>query len=227
LLLVRQALRHGDYEWERTNAQSHGHKSAGDMARDGMARDRLLPDEVPSEKVMREDRLRDGVRDEGVRCSWLFTDPPLALLGISERAALRSRLPLNVAKVQQGGPMPRFAKVLSDARDGAIVGAAILGTEAAGMTAMLQMAMIGRMSCHDLARGLSAHPTLAPLFGGLVAALETAGKQAHRDDDQRGMEREMQEREMQPGMQHDMATQGVEHGRRDADLPHPEKEYNK
>jgi pyruvate/2-oxoglutarate dehydrogenase complex dihydrolipoamide dehydrogenase (E3) component len=107
----------------------------------------------------------------------VFIDPELGRIGLTEREARSKGLEIRVAKVPAIA-IPRartlaetrgFLKALVDARSEQILGFAMLGAEAGEVTAVVQMAMLGRLPFTALRDGVIAHPTMAEglnyLFG--------------------------------------------------------------
>jgi pyruvate/2-oxoglutarate dehydrogenase complex dihydrolipoamide dehydrogenase (E3) component len=106
----------------------------------------------------------------------LFTDPPLARVGLSEGEAQRLGRTVRVAKL----PMPAVlrTRTLSETRgfmkvligpDDRIVGFAMLGPEAGEVMAVVQTAMLGGVPYTTVRDAILAHPTMSE---GLNALLE-------------------------------------------------------
>jgi pyruvate/2-oxoglutarate dehydrogenase complex dihydrolipoamide dehydrogenase (E3) component len=111
----------------------------------------------------------------------MFTDPPLARVGLSEGEAQRQGIPVRVAKL----PMRRvlrtlttneptgFMKVLVGAQDDRILGFTMIGSEAGEVMASVQTAMLGEVPYMKLRDAVIAHLTIAeglgPLFEGVPA----------------------------------------------------------
>lgn len=107
----------------------------------------------------------------------VFLDPELGRVGVTERDARSQGLAIRVAKVPMS-VVPRartlaetrgVMKAVIDARSDQILGFAMLGPEAGEVTAVVQMAMLGRLPFTALRDGILAHPTMAEglnyLFG--------------------------------------------------------------
>ena len=99
----------------------------------------------------------------------LFTDPPLARVGLSELEA-RTRgvavrvatLPMqNVLRTETTDETRGFMKVLIDASSDQILGFTMLGAEAGEVMAVAQTAMLGGMPYTALRDAIYAHPTMA------------------------------------------------------------------
>jgi pyruvate/2-oxoglutarate dehydrogenase complex dihydrolipoamide dehydrogenase (E3) component len=99
----------------------------------------------------------------------MFTDPPLAHVGLSEREAERqgmvvrvARLPMNsVLGAQATEQRQGFMKALIGADDEHILGFTMIGTEAGEVMAAVHTAMLAGLSYSTLANAAFAHPTMA------------------------------------------------------------------
>jgi pyruvate/2-oxoglutarate dehydrogenase complex dihydrolipoamide dehydrogenase (E3) component len=109
----------------------------------------------------------------------VFTDPQLGRVGLSEEEARQegysfrvARLPMsNVARAIEMNETRGFIKVLVDPDSEQIRGCAVLGIEGGEIMAMLQIAMMGRVSYKKLKEGIFAHPTLAECLNNLFATI--------------------------------------------------------
>jgi pyruvate/2-oxoglutarate dehydrogenase complex dihydrolipoamide dehydrogenase (E3) component len=109
----------------------------------------------------------------------MFTDPPLARVGLSEGEARRQGIPVRVAKL----PMRRvlrtqatdetegFMKVLVGANDDRIMGFTMIGSEAGEVMAAIQTAMLADMSYTKLRDAVFAHLTIAEGLGPLFESV--------------------------------------------------------
>jgi pyruvate/2-oxoglutarate dehydrogenase complex dihydrolipoamide dehydrogenase (E3) component len=109
----------------------------------------------------------------------MFTDPPLARVGLSENEARRQGVPVRVARLPMGkvlrtlttGETEGFMKVLVGAKDDRILGFTMIGSEAGEVMAAIQTAMLGDMPYTKLRDAVVAHLTVAeglgPLFEGV------------------------------------------------------------
>ena len=105
--------------------------------------------------------------------SAVFTDPGVADVGLKEHEARSQGLDVLVGKYEfaehgkamcMGTPaMHGFVKLIGDARTGEILGAAIVGPEAADLIHELVVAMHYRATAGDLAMIPHVHPTLAEI----------------------------------------------------------------
>jgi pyruvate/2-oxoglutarate dehydrogenase complex dihydrolipoamide dehydrogenase (E3) component len=106
----------------------------------------------------------------------MFTDPPLAHVGLSERDAERqgtvvrvARLPVDsVLRAQATGEREGFMKVLVDENDDRILGFTMIGTAAGEVMAVVQMAMLADLPYGKLANAVLTHPTMAEGLGMLL-----------------------------------------------------------
>src|SRR5215510_4611686 len=108
----------------------------------------------------------------------MFTDPPLAHVGLSEGEAQRQGMTVRVAKIptnavlraqaiceQQG-----FLKLLVGSDD-RILGFTMIGPEAGEVMAAVQMAILAGMPYSAMSEAVLAHPTMAEGLGFLLAAV--------------------------------------------------------
>jgi pyruvate/2-oxoglutarate dehydrogenase complex dihydrolipoamide dehydrogenase (E3) component len=109
----------------------------------------------------------------------LFTDPPLARVGLSEREAKRAGIKVRIAKLPMSavlrmwtlGETAGFMKVLVEAAGDRILGFAMVGPEAGEVLAVVQTAMIGGMPYTALREAILTHPTMAEGLNGLFSAV--------------------------------------------------------
>jgi pyruvate/2-oxoglutarate dehydrogenase complex dihydrolipoamide dehydrogenase (E3) component len=99
----------------------------------------------------------------------LFTDPPLARVGLNEREAHRrgievrvAVLPIrNVLRTETTGETRGFMKALIDAHRDDILGFTMFGAEAGEVASVVQTAMSARLPYTSLRDSILAHPTMA------------------------------------------------------------------
>jgi pyruvate/2-oxoglutarate dehydrogenase complex dihydrolipoamide dehydrogenase (E3) component len=112
----------------------------------------------------------------------LFTDPPLARVGLNESEA-RSRgvavrvatLPMNsVFRARAIGETRGFMKALLDARSDRILGFTMFGPEAGEVMAVVQAAMLAGTPYTVLRDAILAHPTMAEGLKSLFSAVPPA-----------------------------------------------------
>jgi pyruvate/2-oxoglutarate dehydrogenase complex dihydrolipoamide dehydrogenase (E3) component len=107
----------------------------------------------------------------------LFTDPPLARVGLSEAEARRRGVAVRVARLPVGavlrtrttGETRGFMKALLDARTDRILGFTMFGPEAGEVMAVVQTAMLAGMPYTGLRDAILAHPTMAEGLRNLFA----------------------------------------------------------
>jgi pyruvate/2-oxoglutarate dehydrogenase complex dihydrolipoamide dehydrogenase (E3) component len=109
----------------------------------------------------------------------VFTDPPLARVGLSEEDARRrgisvrtAKLPMrNVLRTATTDETDGLIKVVVAAEDDRILGFAMIGSEAGEVMAVIQTAMLAELPYPKLRDAVIAHLTIAeglgPLFGNL------------------------------------------------------------
>ena len=109
----------------------------------------------------------------------VFTDPPLARVGLSEGDAQRQGIPVRVAKI----PMRRvlrtnatdetegFMKVLIGAKDDRILGFTMIGSEAGEVMTAIQTAMLSGTPYTKLRDAVFAHLTVAEGLGPLFESV--------------------------------------------------------
>jgi pyruvate/2-oxoglutarate dehydrogenase complex dihydrolipoamide dehydrogenase (E3) component len=109
----------------------------------------------------------------------LFTDPPLARVGLSENEARQRGIAVRVATVPMGavlrtwttGENAGFMKVLVEAAGDRVLGFAMIGPEAGEVMAAVQTAILGGLPYTVLRDAILAHPTMAEGLGSLFAAV--------------------------------------------------------
>jgi pyruvate/2-oxoglutarate dehydrogenase complex dihydrolipoamide dehydrogenase (E3) component len=108
----------------------------------------------------------------------MFTDPPLARVGLGERDARRQGVPVRVARLpmsevlraQTTDELDGFMKTLVGADD-RILGFTMIGSEAGEVVAVVQTAMLAGLPYTVLREAVLAHPTMAEGLGSLFAAV--------------------------------------------------------
>jgi len=138
-------------------------------------------------RVIREN-LAGRYRSTAMRLmpSCLFTDPPVAHVGLTETEAARRGIPFRLAKI----PMPAvlrtrtldetrgFMKALVDPRDDRILGFSMIGPEAGEVLATVQTAMLKDCPFTFLRDTILTHPTMGEGLNALFSTLNPA-IQAH------------------------------------------------
>ena len=99
----------------------------------------------------------------------MFTEPPLARVGLSENEAQRQSLTVRVARLPMTGvrrtattdETQGFMKVLVGGSDDRILGFTMIGAEAGEVLATVQTAMLAELPYPRLRDAILAHPTMA------------------------------------------------------------------
>jgi pyruvate/2-oxoglutarate dehydrogenase complex dihydrolipoamide dehydrogenase (E3) component len=125
------------------------------------------------------DNLTGGARSTGDRLVpyCVFTDPPLAHVGLSERDAQHMGVAVRVAtlpmeavlRTHTTGETSGFMKVLVGASDDLVLGFTMIGSEAGEVMAVMQTAMLARLPYTTLRDAVIAHLTVAEGLGQLLA----------------------------------------------------------
>jgi pyruvate/2-oxoglutarate dehydrogenase complex dihydrolipoamide dehydrogenase (E3) component len=109
----------------------------------------------------------------------MFTDPPLAHVGLSEGEAQRQGIPVRVAKLPMRrilrtlatGEAEGFMKVLVGAKDDRILGFTMIGSEAGEVMMAIQTAMLADLPYTRLRDAVIAHLTVAEGLGALFESV--------------------------------------------------------
>lgn len=110
----------------------------------------------------------------------LFTKPELGRIGLTEKQAKDEKVTYKIAKMPmesaaraiEANQTTGLLKVLVDPEKGKILGAACLAEIGGDMMAMLQIAMMGKLTYQQLRDGIFAHPTYAEVLNNLFGKLE-------------------------------------------------------
>jgi pyruvate/2-oxoglutarate dehydrogenase complex dihydrolipoamide dehydrogenase (E3) component len=110
----------------------------------------------------------------------LFTDPPLARVGLNEAAARRRGVAVRVAtlpmsavlRTRTTGERRGFMKALLDTQTDRILGFTMFGPEAGEVMAVVQTAMLASMPYMGLRDAMHAHPTMAEGLNALFAEVQ-------------------------------------------------------
>jgi len=129
------------------------------------------------------DNLADGDRTTRNRLVpyCMFTDPPLARVGLSEMEARHQSIAVRVAKLpitavlrtRTTSETRGFMKALVEADGDHILGFTMLGADAGEVMAVVQTAMLAGMPYTGLRDAIIAHPTMAEGLGGLFSNVPT------------------------------------------------------
>jgi pyruvate/2-oxoglutarate dehydrogenase complex dihydrolipoamide dehydrogenase (E3) component len=120
------------------------------------------------------DGARRSTRDRLVPYC-MFTDPPLAHVGLTERDAQRNGVAVRVAKLPMSGVLRTeatdetqgFMKALVGRDDDLILGFTMIGAEAGEVMAAVQTAMLANLPYQKLRDAILTHPTMAEGLGPL------------------------------------------------------------
>ena len=112
----------------------------------------------------------------------MFTDPQLGRIGLSEDEARKQGLDIKVAKLTmdhvaraiETNETKGFMKAVVDAKTDQVLGATVLGYEGGEVMSVLQMAMQGKITAHQLRENIFAHPTLSESINNLFMSIEEA-----------------------------------------------------
>jgi pyruvate/2-oxoglutarate dehydrogenase complex dihydrolipoamide dehydrogenase (E3) component len=115
----------------------------------------------------------------------MFTDPPLAHVGLSEREAERQGIPVRVARLPMNAVLGAqaiderqgFMKALIGEDHDRVLGFTMIGTNAGEVMAVVHTAMLSGLSYLRLADTAFAHPTMAE---GLVSLFSTVPPRSMR-----------------------------------------------
>jgi pyruvate/2-oxoglutarate dehydrogenase complex dihydrolipoamide dehydrogenase (E3) component len=107
----------------------------------------------------------------------MFTDPPLARVGLSEREAQHRGVAVRVAKMPTSAVLRTeatdetqgFMKALVSADDDRILGFTMIGADAGEVVAAVQTAMLAELPYPKLRDAILAHPTMAEGLGSLFS----------------------------------------------------------
>lgn len=109
----------------------------------------------------------------------MFTDPPLARVGLSEEEASRRNTPVRVARLPMGNVLRTqatdetsgFMKAVVSANDDRILGFTMIGSEAGEVMAAVQTAMLAGLPYTALRDAVIAHLTFAEGLDALLAGV--------------------------------------------------------
>ena len=107
----------------------------------------------------------------------MFTEPPLAHVGLSEREAQQRSVIVRVTRLPMSGvrrtattdETQGFMKALVGTSDDRILGFTMIGAEAGEVMAVVQTAMLADLPYPKLRDAILAHPTMAEGLGDLFA----------------------------------------------------------
>jgi pyruvate/2-oxoglutarate dehydrogenase complex dihydrolipoamide dehydrogenase (E3) component len=135
-------------------------------------------------RIIRDD-LAGGARGTGDRLVpyCVFTDPPLAHIGLNERNAQRQGIAVRIGKLPMSAVLRReatdetqgFMKVLVGANDDRILGFTMIGSDAGEVMAAIQTAMLAGLPYPKLRDAVIAHLTTAEGLGPLLENVPPRG----------------------------------------------------
>jgi pyruvate/2-oxoglutarate dehydrogenase complex dihydrolipoamide dehydrogenase (E3) component len=133
-------------------------------------------------RILRDNLLHGGQRRTSDRMVpyVVYTDPQLGRVGLTEKGARKAgkkikvgQLPMtSVARAKETGEARGLMKVIVDAENDEMIGAAVLGSEGGEIMSMLQIAMIGKLKYPALVDAVLAHPTYAEALNNLFLDLK-------------------------------------------------------
>jgi pyruvate/2-oxoglutarate dehydrogenase complex dihydrolipoamide dehydrogenase (E3) component len=111
----------------------------------------------------------------------LFTDPPLARVGLSEREAQQRGIGVRVAKLPMSAVLRTrtmdetagFMKVLVEVAGDRVLGFVMIGPEAGEVMSVVQTAILGGLPYTLLREAILTHPTMSEGLNALFAAVPT------------------------------------------------------
>jgi pyruvate/2-oxoglutarate dehydrogenase complex dihydrolipoamide dehydrogenase (E3) component len=135
------------------------------------------------------DNMAGGSRSTGDRLipHVVFTDPPLARVGLSESEAERQGIEVRVAKLPMSNVLRTeatdetqgFMKALVGKKDDRILGFTMIGSDAGEVMAAVQTAMLAELPYPKLRDAVIAHLTVAEGLGPLFSNLPPRSVQQH------------------------------------------------
>jgi pyruvate/2-oxoglutarate dehydrogenase complex dihydrolipoamide dehydrogenase (E3) component len=119
----------------------------------------------------------------------MFTDPPLAHVGLSERGAQRDAVAVRVAKLPMTAVLRTettdetqgFMKAIVGRDDDLILGFTMIGAEAGEVMAAVQTAMLAKLPYQELRDAVLTHPTMAEGLGPLFENVPSRSASARLD----------------------------------------------
>ncbi len=111
----------------------------------------------------------------------IYIDPQLGRIGLTEAEARAqnkkfrvARMPMtSVARALEVDETRGFMKAIVDPDTDRILGAAVFGLEGGEIMSMLQLAMMGKLTCRNLRDAVFAHPTLAESLNNLFTHFDS------------------------------------------------------
>ncbi|MCL6267752.1 FAD-containing oxidoreductase [Flagellimonas myxillae] len=118
--------------------------------------------------------------NDRIPCYALFTDPPLARIGITEKEALKSTEKLlighrpfsKISRAKENGEEKGFMKVIIDANTERILGATILGLNGDEIIHGMLDIMYAKASYRTILNAVHIHPTVSELIPTILGELK-------------------------------------------------------
>ena len=136
-------------------------------------------------EIVADSLLGSGTRTtrDRIPCYALYTDPPLARVGMSEKEAkesgkkvlIGSRAMKKVSRAREKGEDKGFMKILIDAKTGQILGATILGVEGDEAIHSILDIMYAKAPYTVIKNAVHIHPTVSELIPTMLGGLKTLG----------------------------------------------------
>ncbi|MDI3535280.1 MAG: dihydrolipoamide dehydrogenase [Thermosediminibacterales bacterium] len=123
--------------------------------------------------------------DYNVIPSAIFTDPEIAVIGLSEKQAEEKGYDIKIGRFPYAangkaltlGKNEGFVKIIADEKKNIILGACIVGVHATDLIHEIAVAMKNKLTIEQLAMTVHAHPTTAETV--MEASLDVLGKAIH------------------------------------------------
>lgn len=146
------------------------------LAHKASAQGKFVAEIIGGEKVSYEELLVPSV---------IFTDPEIAVVGLSEEEAKKKEIKVKTGKYffsASGRAMTRnetegFVRIIADAKNNEVIGVEIIGSEASNLISEAALAIRMQLKVEDIALTIHPHPTLSESL--MEAAEATMGKAVH------------------------------------------------
>ncbi|MCB2199071.1 mercuric reductase [bacterium] len=135
-------------------------------------------------RILRSNLLEGGRRttNDRVLPYTVFIDPQLARVGISEREALASNLPVRIQRMKMShvamalerDEARGLMKVIVHKETGHILGFAVVGAEGGELMSTVQVAMMGNLPYTTLRDAVFTHPSFAESLNNIFTLLDAA-----------------------------------------------------
>jgi pyruvate/2-oxoglutarate dehydrogenase complex dihydrolipoamide dehydrogenase (E3) component len=114
----------------------------------------------------------------------LYTDPPLARVGMTEKQAMEAHIPYlittkdmsTISRAKEKSETKGRIKIIVDQRDDTILGAAVFGVGGDEIISMIALAMQAGIRYQTIQKTVIPHPTVAELIPWMFQGLHTKGK---------------------------------------------------